>query len=87
MYSNSYPWEYTPDPINPAVASLAYPSSDGLLFRTDDARLIAAAPDLLAALREMLCQFADHEQYDEDGYDTAAINNARAAIARATGEA
>lgn len=52
-----------------------------------NARLIAAAPELLDAMREMLRQFADHEQYDEDGYDTAAINKARAAIARATGEA
>lgn len=53
----------------------------------DNAHLIAAAPDLLAALREMLHQFADHEQYDEDGHDTAAINKARAAIAKAEGQA
>ena len=52
-----------------------------------DARLLAAAPELLDAMREMLHQFADHEQYDEDGHDTAAINKARAAIAKATGEA
>lgn len=63
------------------------PDEEAVIFagRPND-RLIAAAPDLLAALREMLCQFADHEQYDEDGYDTAAINKARAAIAKATGE-
>lgn len=52
-----------------------------------NARLIAAAPELLAALRLMLAQFADHEQYDEDGYDTEAINATRAAIAKATGDA
>ena len=44
------------------------------------AKLIAAAPDLLAALSRMLQQFADHAQYDE--HDSAAIECARAAIAK-----
>ena len=47
--------------------------------------LAAAAPDLLDALCLMLARFADHEQYDEDGADTAAIAEARAAIAKALG--
>ena len=49
------------------------------------AALMAAAPDLLAALKEMYALYEDHAQYDEEGYETAAINAARAAIARATG--
>jgi len=52
-----------------------------------NARLIAAAPELLAALEEMYALYADHAQYDEEGHETAAINSARAAIARATGAA
>ena len=51
------------------------------------ATLMAAAPNLLAALEEMFALYADHAQYDEEGYETAAINAARAAIARATGAA
>lgn len=46
----------------------------------NDARLIAAAPDLLAALQEMLI-------YAEGHVEEAHILYARAAIARATGEA
>lgn len=49
-----------------------------------NAALIAAAPELLNALIMMLNQFQDHEQYDEDGYDTAAIEAARQAIINAT---
>ena len=47
-----------------------------------NARLIAAAPDLLAALETMLEQFADHAQYDE--WDAKAVKNAKDAIAKAT---
>lgn len=51
--------------------------------------LIAAAPDLLAALREIVAEW-DTQHADEDhrtGYtlDTGGIAQARAAIARATG--
>jgi len=52
--------------------------------KKNDAALINAAPELLAALVEMYALYADHEQYDEEGYETAAINAARAAIAKAT---
>lgn len=45
-----------------------------------DAALIAAAPDLLAALQEML-------KYAEGFEDADHVIDARAAIARATGEA
>lgn len=50
------------------------------------ARLIAAAPDMLAALVTMDALFADHMQYDEEGYETAAIRAGQAAIAKAKGE-
>jgi hypothetical protein len=49
------------------------------------AALMAAAPDLLAALKIMFALYEDHAQYDDEGYETAAINAARAAIARAQG--
>lgn len=48
-----------------------------------NARLIAAAPDLLEALRAMVRDFGDCEQEDMDGADV--IKTARAAIARAEG--
>lgn len=88
MHSNNYPWEFTPDPKNPAVASLAYPSSDGLLFRIDDARLIAAAPELLAVLvgiERSMGWLADNpdEPLIMSRSDFDAV---RAAIRKATGE-
>ena len=51
---------------------------------SEDAALFAASPELLNALIMMLNQFQDHEQYDEDGSDTAAIEAARKAIINAT---
>jgi hypothetical protein len=51
------------------------------------ARLIAAAPDMLAALVTMNALFADHMQYDEEGFEIAAIRAGQAAIAKAKGEA
>ena len=48
-----------------------------------DARLIAAAPDLLAALKSLLLSFDDDRSLsNRDGWEAA-----RAAIAKATGEA
>ncbi len=49
--------------------------------------LFAAAPDMLAALELMNHFFADHAQYDDEGFETAAIVAAQAAIAKAKGEA
>ena len=55
--------------------------SDGA---TDDAaRLIAAAPDMLEALRAMVDYFGHHPDVD-NGLDET-LTAARAAIARATG--
>ncbi len=48
-----------------------------------NARLIAAAPELLEALREMLSMFGDHEQYDEDSAQV--ISQTRQVIAKAEG--
>ncbi len=45
--------------------------------------LICAAPELLEALRGMMHQFGDNEQYDEE--DAAVVASARVAIAKATG--
>ena len=49
----------------------------------DNARLIAAAPDLLEALRAMVYYFGPHPDVDNGLEET--LTNARAAIARATG--
>jgi hypothetical protein len=50
-----------------------------------NARLIAAAPDLLEALEELLKQHWEFRQYFED-VDSRARNMAHSAIAKATGE-
>lgn len=54
----------------------------------EDARLIAAAPDLLEALEALLSHTADLDPMQ--GYrpeeDFSAVKQARAAIAKATGE-
>ena len=51
---------------------------------TANARLIAAAPELLAALQGMIEYFVD---YSWDDYsDTETLQAARAAIAKATGD-
>lgn len=47
-----------------------------------NALLCFDAPAMLEALAGMLARFADHEQYDETGEDTAAIEAARALIAK-----
>lgn len=49
-----------------------------------NARLIAAAPQLLEALQEMFALFEAHAQYDDDS--AAAVKLARQAITRATGK-
>lgn len=56
---------------------------DGLEETTANARLMTAAPDLLAALCDLLDE-ADLNEVDE--YTAPKIEAARAAIARATGD-
>jgi hypothetical protein len=50
----------------------------------NNARLIAAAPDLLAALEEVTRCLAWHERQHGVGMDRKAIEDARAAIVQAT---
>jgi hypothetical protein len=54
-----------------------------------NARLIAAAPDLLAALRDVLevLEWKLHPEWDGSATPESAIGKARAAIAKATGGA
>jgi hypothetical protein len=47
-----------------------------------NARLIAAAPELLEALHEMIHQF---DQFNVNEFEAKAIKDARAAIAKAEG--
>jgi hypothetical protein len=58
-------------------------ANDYLYEAIANARLMAAAPDLLAALRDLLDE-ADLGEVDE--YTAPKIEAARAAIARATGD-
>lgn len=62
-------------------------STVALVYAADaakpDARLIAAAPDLLAALEKVL---AAYEAAREPGHGTILIDEARAALAKARGE-
>ena len=53
--------------------------------RPADVHLIAAAPELLAALIEAARCLEWHSQNHAVGMDAVAVKNARAAIARATG--
>lgn len=50
-----------------------------------NARLIAAAPELVEALGDMLELFADHAQYDEEGHEAAAIERAMTVLAKVRG--
>jgi hypothetical protein len=67
--------------VKPANSCAAY------VDHIANAALIAAAPELLAALELMNELFADHAQYDDEGHETAAIVAMQAAISKAKGEA
>lgn len=69
------------------VTTPRYAGGTGLIARVvhaDDAVLIAAAPDLLTALRELVDYYGKFPDVD-NGLDER-LTNARAAIAKATGE-
>ena len=63
------------------------PGTIGEGYREGNARLISAAPELLAALREMIEQFGHYCEHTEDSKEIAAQSLARAAISKAEGHA
>ena len=82
------PWSIWPDTnsrlqvgpsTNYSVAEMCITPLDG---QEANARLIAAAPDLLSALNAMLT----HMGMDEDEWNKPTFDQARAAIAKANGE-
>ena len=83
------PWDIT-DEGSQIIIQTFSPHPTGTLariYRTDelahlDARLIAAAPELLEALQMIMPQ----EPQETDSYDRAMWENARAAIAKAIGK-
>ena len=79
------PWALIEEPISVTVVGhnkevIFHESDKRLPGVLADARLIAAAPDLLEALELMVTT------HDEGGWPTATITIARAAIAKAKGE-
>ena len=72
-------WEHTPNG-EVLIADCGWGDLPLAQMRLN-AQIMAAAPDLIAALQHMLQQFADHAQYDEE--DAAAVHAAQAAIAKA----
>ena len=83
--SKHTPGPWTAEPNSAHGISFSVEGGGRLITRfasAADARLIAAAPDLLAALRAM----TDYMAYAEAlGEDKAVFKNARAAIAKAEG--
>ena len=88
------PWKCVPHAVYPGMLVIEGPESSitiitsaididfkGFCSRTSDAHLIAAAPDLLGALSEMLVNYADVLPGESEK-----IDQARAAIAKAKGE-
>jgi hypothetical protein len=55
-----------------------------IFYSEEDGRLIAAAPDLLAALQNMTKSLASYERFPDGSGNTAAFDKARAAILKAT---
>jgi hypothetical protein len=81
------PWAIAAGPTYCAIRTDARVIADmrlvGLHYNKADADLIAAAPDLLEALKEML----DNHEDACTGYGEGAAEKARDAIAKATGAA
>lgn len=83
------PWHITDEGSQIVIQTFSNHPTGTLarIYRTDelansDARLIAAAPELLEALQMLMPQ----EPQEADSYDRAMWENARTAIAKATGK-
>ena len=83
------PWHITDEGSQIVIQTFSNHPTGTLarIYRTDelansDARLIAAAPELLEALQMLMPQ----EPQEADSYDRAMWKNARAAIAKARGK-
>ena len=72
-------WRYVVDPSD-------HEGRYGPIYREADARLIAAAPDLLEALQEALDDWDDTHFDEEYPHRIEWADKARAAIAKARGE-
>jgi hypothetical protein len=82
------PWAYDQESDNSTdfwVFQANGPARIAVEVSERDAALIAAAPDLLAALQEVTRCLAWHAQEHPVGMDCVAVAKARAAITRATG--
>jgi len=82
------PWSTDGDHIFGPVYLLAdIVSADTIEEAEANARLIAAAPDLLAALEHCCAVMADCVMFPERDDENRAYSQARAAISKATGDA
>lgn len=86
MKPNAGPWSY-----ECTLGSVTIKDADGLAVaqarpRKDgwNAELLAAAPELFAALSVMLGRFAHHEESEDDGFGNA-LGRAKAALLKAMG--
>lgn len=71
---------------NPASVAVALVPQH-MANQTANARLIAAAPDMLALLEQAIPVLAEHAQYDnEPSAESEILNAARAILARIKGE-
>ena len=80
------PWEFNQSPLGAyAISAKVGPLMvcPAIAHGLEDARLIAAAPDLLAALKGLL---AEIDSFEFDGTATSACDASRAAIAKAEGK-
>ena len=85
--------KHTPGPWyidGPAITSHTYHRLDCIVENVDtlaNAKLIAAAPELLEALEQVLIEYDEVDlAYGEPQSFTSAINEARRVIAKARGE-
>lgn len=90
------PGPWTVNPIRPVQVAtdtdtpqlVATAAADGDPYTAiANARLIAAAPELLEALKEVTRCLAWHAEYHGTGMDGKAVAEARSVIAQATGSA